>query len=669
MAKFKGFTKKELLNIYRTMLLSRRSDEKQLILLRQGKVHFHIGGSGHEAAQVGAVLNFDTSRDWAHCYYRDQAFVIGWGMTVEEVFLHSLAKADDPNSGGRQIPHHWGHRALRIVSKSSCTGVQFLHGAGTAMGMQKSGLKEVVYVSAGEGTTSQGEFFEALNWASRDKLPVVYHIQDNKYAISVPVSEQTAGGSIYNLIKDYPNLYHERIDGTNFFESYKSFKKAVNWARGGKGPAVIVSDVVRLLPHSSSDDQRKYRSPEELEEERRKDPILRFAQELTENGVATGEELEAIGQEVKAAVDKAAEWAEAQPDPDPRTATDHVFVQYRSPEPPRPPKAEGERVMMVDAINHALHEEMARNEKMVVYGEDVADPKGGVFTATKGLTDAFGKARAFNSPLAEASIVGTAVGLAVYGYKPVVEIQFVDYIWPAFMQIHNELAAIHYRSNGTWKAPVVIRTTVGGYIHGGLYHSQTQEALFAHVPGLKVVFPSNAADAKGLLKAAIRDEDPVLFYEHKALYRQQFAARPEPDEDYILPLGYANVVREGEDLTLVSWGLQVQRSLDAINLLSDLNPSVEVIDLRTLVPLDMETILNSVRKTGKLLVVHEDNLTGGFGGELAARVANEAFEYLDGPVQRVAAADAHIPYSSVLENAVLPTPAKIAEALKQLLLY
>ena len=669
MSKFQGFSKKELLDIYRTMLLSRKSDEKQLILLRQGKIHFHIGGSGHEAAQVGAVLNFKPNSDWAYCYYRDQAFVLGWGMTVEEIFLHSLAKADDPSSGGRQIPHHWGKKDSRIVTKSSCTGVQFLQATGTAMGAVKAATDEVVYVSAGEGTTSEGEFFEALNWASRDKLPVIFHIEDNKYAISVHISEQTAGGSVYKLAAGFENLAREKVDGINFFESYQAFQKAVKRARSGKGPTIIVSEVVRLLPHSSSDDHRKYRKPEELDKDRNNDPILQFVLACTENGIISAGEFDGIQEEVKQTLDKAADWALEQPDPAAETALDHVFVEYRSKNKPTAPKKEGERVVMVDAINHALHEEMEKDERVLVYGEDVADPKGGVFTATKGLTHQFGKERAFNSPLAEASIVGTAIGLAIYGFKPVVEIQFMDYIWPAFMQIRNELATILYRSNGSWQSPVVIRTPVGGYIHGGLYHSQSAESIFAHTPGLKVVYPSNASDAKGLLKAAIRGEDPVIFCEHKGLYRQGFAARPEPDKNYILPLGYADVVQKGADVTLITWGLQVQRSIEAVRMLGELQPSVEIIDIRTLVPLDMDTILKSVKKTGKVLIVHEDNFTAGFGAEISARIVSGGFEYLDGPVERVAARDSHIPYNSELENFVLPSPARIAEALEKLIQY
>jgi 2-oxoisovalerate dehydrogenase E1 component len=590
-------------------------------------------------------------------------------MTVEEIFLHSLAKAADPSSGGRQIPHHWGHKDLRMVTKSSCTGVQFLQATGTAMGAVKAATDEVVYVSAGEGTSSQGEFFEALNWASRDKLPVIFHIEDNKYAISVHISEQTAGESVYKLAAGFENLARENINGINFFESYKTFQKAVKRARSGKGPTIIVSEVVRLLPHSSSDDHRKYRKSEELEQDRKNDPILQFVLACTENGIISAEEFDEIQEEVKQSVDKAADWALEQPDPAAETAMDHVFVEYRSKEKPTAPKKEGERVVLVDAINHALHEEMEKDELILVYGEDIADPKGGVFTATKGLTQKFGRERAFNSPLAEASIVGTAIGLAIRGFKPVVEIQFMDYIWPAFMQIRNELATIYYRSNGAWKSPVVIRAPVGGYIHGGLYHSQTAESIFAHTPGLKVVYPSNAADAKGLLKAAIRGEDPVIFCEHKGLYRQGFAARPEPDRNYILPLGYADIVQKGDDITLITWGLQVQRSIEAVRMLGELQPSVEIIDIRTLVPLDIDTILKSVKKTGKALIVHEDNFTAGFGAEIAARIVAEGFEYLDGPVERVAARDSHIPYNSNLENFVLPSPARIAETLKKLIQF
>jgi 2-oxoisovalerate dehydrogenase E1 component len=669
MSNVQNFSKKELLRIYRFMVLSRRLDEKQLILLRQGKVYFHIGASGHEAAQVGAALNFIPKKDWGYCYYRDQAFVLSLGMSEKEILLQMFAKADDPNSGGRQMPHHWGHRDLKIVTKSSCTGMQYLHATGTALGAVKEKTDEVVYVSGGEGATSEGEFFEALNWSSREKLPVIFHVQDNKYAISVHVSEQTPGGSIFQVTAGYPNLHREQINGTDFFEVFTTFQKAVRRARSGDGPTLIVSDVVRLLPHSSSDDHRKYRSQAELEEDQVRDPILNFVHACLESGKVKPEEFDEIQQEVKQTIERTVIWAEKQADPDPKRVTDFVFDQLRSPHPPKIPSSTGDRVVIVDAINHALHEEMEADDNILVFGQDVADPKGGVFSATRGLTQKFGKKRVYNSPLAEASIVGTAVGLAIRGFKPVVEIQFMDYIWPAFMQIKNELATIRYRSNNAWSAPVIIRTPVGGYIHGALYHSQSAEAHFAHIPGIKVVFPSNSADAKGLLKASIRGNDPVLFCEHKGLYRQAYAARPEPDRNYVVPLGFANIVQPGEDLTIVTWGMQVQKSIEAVKMTGEDKFSIEIIDIRTLIPLDIETILNSVKKTGKVMIIHEDTLTGGFAGEIAARIADEAFEYLDGPVKRICAKDTPIPYHPKLEQEVLPTVNQILNEIKQLLEY
>ncbi|RME74289.1 MAG: tungsten formylmethanofuran dehydrogenase, partial [Planctomycetota bacterium] len=468
----------------------------------------------------------------------------------------------------------------------------------------------------------------------------------------------------------YANLDRMEINGSNYFESLEAFQKAVARARRGEGPTVVVSQVPRLLPHSSSDDHRKYRSPEELEKDRQRDPLLIFEKLCTEAGVLSSEDFRKMEEETLQKINEVTEWAEKQEDPDPSTATRYVFASWLEKGKEEPPKSVGEKTMMVDALNHALHEEMERNPKMVVYGQDIADPKGGVFTVTRGLSKKFGKERAFNAPLAESSIVGTAIGMAVHGFKPVVEIQFVDYIFTAMMQIRNELATLYYRSNGAYKCPVVVRTTCGGYIHGGLCHSQSNEAFFTHVAGLRVFFPSNAADAKGLLKAAIRGDDPVLFLEHKALYRQAFAASPEPDSDYVLPPGIAKILKEGEDLTVISWGLLVHRCLEAANKVEEeLGASVEVLDLRTLCPLDKEAILESVKKTGKALIVHEDNITSGFGGEIAAIISSEAFEYLDGPVQRIAGKDAPIPYSPVLEPAVLPQPEDLYRGMKDLILY
>ncbi|MFQ6612423.1 MAG: thiamine pyrophosphate-dependent enzyme [Fidelibacterota bacterium] len=668
MPRLHGFQKKELLDIYAKMVTARRLDEKMLILLRQGKGFFHIGCSGHEAAQLGAVTNLRPGEDWSYPYYRDAAFCLGVGMTVREQLLSFLARAEDPNSSGRQMPQHYGHKQLRIVSQSSPTGTQFLTAVGCAKTRIWEKTKEVVYVSSGEGATSQGDFHEALNWASREKLPVIFHIEDNDYAISVPISEQTAGSSVYSMVSGYQNLARFDVDGTNFFEANLAFQEAVERARKGKGPSVVVTHVVRLLSHSSSDDQRKYRPEEELEKDRNRDPITRFEQECISAKAISRKEFDAIRDKVYQQIDADAEWADTRPHPEPSTAFDHIYTSEVIPAGTAF-KAVSEKVVLVDAINHALAEELKNNEKLVVYGEDVADPKGGVFTATKGLMELAGKERVFNSPLAESSIIGTAVGMAVAGWKPVVEIQFADYIWTAMMQIRNEVATVRYRSNNQWTCPLVIRVPVGGYIHGSLCHSQSIDGYFIHLPGIRIAYPSNAADAKGLLKMACRLDDPVIFMEHKGLYRQGYAATPEPDENYLLPFGKARVVQRGEMVSIITWGAMVQKSLEAVKMANVDSGKVEIIDLRTLNPLDLEAIAASVKKTGKALVVYEDNLTNGPGAEIAALIGQHYFEYLDAPVERVAAADAPIPYSSILEEKVLPQTEDVAKALTDIMEY
>ncbi len=666
-----GLNKETLKSMYRNMLLARFMDNKMLIMLKQGKSYFHIGCSGHEAIQTAAGFSLQPGYDFAYPYYRDLAFVLQYGVTPEEVFLNFLAKEDDPSSGGRQMPNHYGHKKLRIVSQSSPTGTQFLQAVGTAMAAVKQGKDEVVYVSSGEGTTSQGDFHEAINWAAREKLPVIFVIQNNKYAISVHVSEQMAGQSVYRFTAGYEGLTRYKVDGTDFFASHRVMEEAVEKARQGQGPVLIEAETVRLLPHSSSDSQIKYRSKKELEEDQKNDPIPKLENVLLESDLFTVEELKTLREEIKKEVDQAAERAQQHPDPRPETIYDYLYAPAKETAHLKfeASKPSGERVVMVDAINHALKEEMARNDKMYVFGEDVADRKGGVFTATSGLSTQFGKERCFNSPLAESSIIGVAIGMAVYGLKPVVEIQFGDYIWTAMMQIRNELATMRWRSYNFWKAPVVVRVPVGGYIHGALCHSQNIEGFFAHLPGIKIAYPSNAADAKGLLKTAIRSEDPVLFLEHKGLYRQSYAAAPEPDEDYLLPFGKAAIKTEGNDLTIVTWGALVNKSLDAARQLNKEGADIEVIDIRTINPLDMETILNSIKKTGKALIVHEDTLFHGFGAEIAAQIAEQAFEFLDGPVRRVAGADTPVPFSSVLEKAALPQTEDVLKAARELLAY
>jgi len=663
----------QIVGAYTNALSARLIDSKILILLRQGKVFFHIGCSGHEIAQAAMALAMRPGHDWAYPYYRDLAFSLQFGYTIEEIMLESLHRAGGPSSNGFAMPFHYGHSKWRIVSQSSPTGTQYLQAVGTAMGAARDGTDEVVYVSSGEGATSEGEFHEAVNWAARGKFPVIFVIQNNRFAISVPVRDQLAGESVSGMVRGYGGLNRYHVDGCDFPQMYEAASDAVARARRGDGPSVIEADTVRLLAHSSSDDQRKYRDPRDLEEDVKRDPIPRLERFLQEKRILTAADCARIRSEIQARIDSAAEWAEAKGLPDPGELELHVYappVPLRT-QPAAGPSPAGPSVVMVDAINHALAEEMALNPKMLVYGEDVAGKKGGVFTATKGLTDKFGSDRVFNSPLAEASIVGTAFGLAVRGdYKPVVEIQFGDYVWPAFMQIRDEVAMLRFRSYGRWACPMVIRVAVGGYIHGGLYHSQSIDGFFAHIPGLRVVFPSNAADAKGLLKTACRSGDPVLFLEHKGLYRQGFASSPEPGPEYTIPFGVAAVKQAGEDITVVTWGMLVQRSLDAARKVeASHGVGVEVIDLRTLNPLDKESIFSSVRKTGKVLIVHEDTLTGGFGGEIAALIAAECFAGLDAPVRRVAAKDTPVPYGPALENAMLPQETDIIRALEGLIRY
>ena len=667
MARLNGFTKKQILDVYRNMALSRKLDDKMLIMLKQGKSFFHIGASGHEAAQLAAAVLIIPGEDWSFPYYRDGAYCIGLGLKAREQLLGFLAKADDPSSGGRQMPQHYGHKDLRIVTQSSPTGTQFLQAVGCAMARKKEKTKEVVYVSAGEGTTSQGDFHEALNWASNAKAPVIFHIQDNEYAISTHKSEQTAD-SVYNMTAGYKNLSRYDVDGTDFFETNLAFSQAIERARKGKGPSIIISNVVRLLPHSSSDDQRKYRTEKALNEDKKRDPLKILEDQCLKAKFISASEFKKIRDKVMNQVDEDAEWADNQEHPNPSTALDYIYSNDEIIDEPSY-NIISDKIVIVDAINHALNEEMARNDKMIIYGQDIADPKGGVFTATKGLSNSFGNERVFNSPLAESSIIGTAVGMAITGYKPVVEIQFADYLWTAMMQIRNEVSTFRYRSNNAWTCPMVIRVPVGGYIHGGLCHSQSIDGYFIHMPGIYIAYPSSAADAKGLLKMACRMNDPVLFMEHKGLYRQGYAATEEPDEEYILPFGKGKIVCQGDQLTIITWGAMVQRSIEAVQSLGLDNGHVEIIDLRTLNPIDIDLIQSSIEKTSKVLVIHEDNLTNGPGAEISALIADKYFELLDGPVRRVAAKDSPVPFNWLLEEKVLPQTEDIVSAIEELLEY
>lgn len=661
----------KLLYAYKIMRESRALDEKMLILIRQGKSFFHIGCMGHEAVQVACGMAMKEG-DYLFPYYRDQALCMTLGQTSYECLLAFFAKADDPHGGGRQMPMHYGNRRLNIPTSSSSTGTQFLQALGSSFASMREATKgpmPVTVVTTGDGTTSQGEFYEAVSWAAREQAPIVFLVENNRYAISVEIHEQRPGGLIAENFENFYGLTVVKTDGCNLEESYQVLKSAIDKARAGLGPTLIDADVVRLLPHSSSDDDKKYRDAKDLAQDKLRDPLSQMRDLLLKNKILSLKKLDELDLSLKVHIDEETEKALLAKAPNKDDAQKYVWAELKEPEYKEPMINEGdEPTVMVDAINKALREGLRENPKMLVFGEDVARGKGGVFTATRGLTEEFGH-RCFNSPLAEASIVGVAIGYALRGFKPVPEIQFADYIWPAMMQIRNELSTIRYRSNGQFSVPVVIRVPVGGYIHGGLCHSQNIEGTFAHFPGLKIALPSTAIDAYGLLKSAIKSEDPVLFLEHKALYRQSFARSILPRDGFELPFGRGIIRKAGDDITVITYGILVQRALEAAEQLKDMGISVEVIDLRTIVPYDRDLVLSSVKKTGKVLVLHEDMQFMGFGAEIASDIAEHCFMDLDAPVKRMGAKDTPVPYSPELEEEILPQMKGILQALKELSAY
>ena len=716
-AKYEGLSSEQLIKIYRLMYLSRKLDVREILLKRQQKIFFQISGAGHEALMVAAGMVLRPSYDWFYPYYRDRGLCLTLGMTPYEQLLEAVGAADDPNSGGRQMPSHWGHKRLNIVSQSSPTGTQFLQAVGCAEAGRyfnrypEAAAKsdgdyrqfkdvgfhgdEVVYVSCGDGTTSEGEFWEALNSAANLRLPVLFMVEDNEYAISVPVEVGTAGGNISKLVRGFPNFHFAEMDGTDPLASYAALKQAVDYIRAGNGPAFVHGHVIRPYSHSLSDDEKLYRPESERKLEVERDPITRFQLFLVREGILDEKGVDELEKDVDAQVqeasDRAVEATLPAPDsyklyvysPDLDPTSSRFETEAVHPAPADKGATNPERTM-ADLINLCLKDEMKRDPRIVMFGEDVADcsreeylkakqikGKGGVFKLTAGLQYEYGSDRVFNSPLAEANIVGRAVGMATRGVKPVVEIQFFDYIWPAMQQLRNELPLMRWRSNNNFSSPAVVRVAIGGYLTGGsIYHSQCGESIFTHTPGMRVVFPSNALDANGLLRTAIRCDDPVLFLEHKRLYRETFGRAPYPGPDYMIPFGKARIVRPGHDLTMITYGAVVPRALQAAQRVERENGvSVELIDLRTLSPYDWEAIATSVAKTNRVIVAYEDMLSWGYGAEIAARIADELFDELDAPVKRVAAQDTFVAYQPVLEDEILPQSEDLYRAMAELAKY
>jgi 2-oxoisovalerate dehydrogenase E1 component len=710
-------TREQLVEFYRLMYLSRRTDDREIVLKRQQKIFFQISCAGHEALLVAAGMAMRPGYDWFFPYYRDRAICLALGNTVEDQLLQAVGAADDPASGGRQMPSHWSSTKLHIVTPSSATATQCLHAVGCAeagryftlhpeaVGKKPAGGwgdyrdfkdvsfhgDEVVYVSIGEGSTSQGEFWESLNTASNGRLPVVYVVEDNEYAISTPVEANTPGGNISRLIANFPNFHFAEIDGTDPIACYAAMTEAVEYARAGHGPALVHGHVIRPYSHSLSDDERQYRSEEEVQAENARDPLAKMQMWLLREGILDAEGINRLEQKVDEEVQRAADRAmqAVLPSTKPEAILRHQYSEDLKPTDARfdtQPEATADTSerTMAELINLCLKDEMRRDERIVVFGEDVADAtrddalragkikgKGGVFKLTAGLQTEFGSDRCWNSPLAEANIVGRAIGMAVRGLKPVVEIQFFDYIWPAVHQMRNELSLIRWRSNGHWSCPLVIRVPIGGYLTGGsIYHSQSGESIFTHTPGIRVVMPSNALDALGLLRTAIRCDDPVLFLEHKRLYRETFGRGAYPGPEYAIPFAKANIVRPGKDLTVITYGAIVPRALQVADKLQrEAGVDVELIDLRTLSPYDWDTIAESVRKTNKVIVAHEDMLSWGYGAEIAARIGSDLFDSLDAPVRRVAAMDSFVAYQPILEDAILPQPEDLYRAMLDLAKY
>jgi 2-oxoisovalerate dehydrogenase E1 component len=670
--------------------LSRALDDREILLQKQSRVFFQISGAGHEVLLLALARSLRPAYDWFFPYYRDRALVLALGVTPRDLLLQAVGSAEDPASGGRQMPCHFGNASLNIITQSSPTGSQCLAAVGCAEagryiarhprldGACAQG-DEITYVSLGEGATSEGEFWESLNTACRLHLPVLYVVADNGYAISVRAADQ-APAPVSELVRGFRGLAVTKMDGWDYASCRTKGARAIARVRAGEGPGLLHARVTRPYSHSSADSQAKYRDAVELAEEAAHDPIDTFERALVANKLISEAEAANLRLEAREIVAHAADEALAAARPDPATVTTNVVRLPVIAEPeadPAPMDPGAPPVVMAEAIRLTLHELLEADERIRVFGEDIADAddevldrvegKGGVFGVTRGLQRRFGSARIYNTPLAESNIVGRGVGQALRGLRPCTEIQFFDYIWPAMHQLRSEAATIRWRSNGAFACPLVVRVAIGGYLTGGaIWHSQSGESIFAHTPGLLIAFPSRSRDAVGLLRSAFRAEDPVLFLEHKHLYRQHYAADPLPHAGFLLPFGRGAIVRGGRDLTIVTWGATVHKSVEAAEELARDGCSVEVVDLRTIAPWDRDLVCESVERTSRLLVVHEDMLTAGFGAEVSAWVTEHCFWSLDAPVSRVTAKDTFVAYEPSLENAILPQVADIASAARDL---
>ncbi|MFN8369357.1 MAG: dehydrogenase E1 component subunit alpha/beta [Bacteriovoracaceae bacterium] len=697
-------SKSDLVWFLRNIYLSRKTDDAEMLMKKQNTAFFQISGAGHEGVLTAISKVLKPTYDYFLCYYRDRALCLGLGVSVYEMLCQANGNTGDTSSHGRQMPAHFGNKKLNIISKSACTGTQYLQACGVAeagnylgslkknsnvenSNLPKFNKDEIMYVSSGEGATSEGEFWESITTAVIHKLPVFYVIQDNGFAISCSVELQTPEGSISKTLENFPGLKVIYCDGTCPIESYAAAKEAEAYLRARKGPVLLHAKCTRPYSHSLSDDQAFYRSADELSEEAKIDVVNTYPKFLIDNKIITAKENEELQTETHNHTREAMKKAVETPMPAKSTCMDHLYsniIDPRSENFESTPNTSGKAdVPMAAAINGVLKSEVKKNPLIRIFGQDVADfsdeeklksdlkGKGGVFKITSGVQRIGLKDQVFNAPLAEANIIGRAIGMSIRGLRPVVEIQFFDYIWPAYMQLKNEMTTLRYRSGGDYKCPMVVRVPIGGYLKGGsIYHSQCGESLFTHLPGVYVVFPSNAQDAAGLLRTAINCDDPVMFLEHKHLYYQGYNRCADPGENYTIPFGKARIVKQGKDLTVVCYGALVQKCVEAAKLIEErMGKTVEIIDPRTLVPFDIEAVKKSLSKTNRLLIAHEEVKTSGFAGEIAALINEECFEYLDAPILRVTAKDVHVAYCPDLEEVILPQINDVYLMMEKLLNY